>query len=55
MGKFEIRNESVEVLNFAFMTILRARRVTKKFGGLIALDELDIEIRERSIHSIIGP
>ena len=37
------------------MAILQARKVTKRFGGLTALDELDIEIRERSIHSIIGP
>ena len=37
------------------MTGLKASRVTKRFGGLIALDELDIEIKERSIHSMIGP
>lgn len=37
------------------MTLLKAQKVTKRFGGLIALDELDIEIRERSIHSMIGP
>jgi branched-chain amino acid transport system ATP-binding protein len=37
------------------MAILKARKVTKRFGGLIALDELDVEIKERSIHSMIGP
>lgn len=37
------------------MALLQARKVTKRFGGLIALDELDIDIKEHSIHSIIGP
>ncbi len=37
------------------MAILTARKTTKRFGGLIAVDELDVEIKEKSIHSIIGP
>ena len=37
------------------MGILAARKATKRFGGLLALSELDLEVRERSIHSIIGP
>lgn len=37
------------------MPILTARKAVKRFGGLVAVDELDIEIREQSIHSIIGP
>ena len=37
------------------MPSLTARQVTKRFGGLIAVDELDVEIKESSIHSIIGP
>lgn len=37
------------------MAILTARKVTKRFGGLVAVDELDLEIKEDSIHSIIGP
>jgi branched-chain amino acid transport system ATP-binding protein len=36
-------------------TILRAERVTMRFGGLVAVNELDLEVGERSIHSIIGP
>src|SRR4030065_797506 len=36
------------------MPILTARKAIKRFGGLLALDELDIEVREQSIHSIIG-
>jgi len=37
------------------MAILTARKTTKRFGGLVAVDELDIEVQEQSIHSIIGP
>lgn len=37
------------------MATLTARKVTKRFGGLVAVDELDIEIKEQTIHSIIGP
>ncbi len=37
------------------MAILVAKHVTKRFGGLVAVSNLDVEIRERSIHSIIGP
>jgi branched-chain amino acid transport system ATP-binding protein len=37
------------------MAILTARNATKRFGGLVALDELDLEVQEHAIHSIIGP
>jgi branched-chain amino acid transport system ATP-binding protein len=37
------------------MAILTAHKATKRFGGLIAVDELDLEVQENSIHSIIGP
>src|SRR4030067_804562 len=37
------------------MDILSEKKVTKRFGGLVALDDLDIVIKEHSIHSIIGP
>lgn len=37
------------------MAILTARKVTKRFGGLVAVGELDLEIKEHAIHSIIGP
>jgi len=36
-------------------SILSARRVTKRFGGLVAVDQVDVEIEEKSIHAIIGP
>jgi branched-chain amino acid transport system ATP-binding protein len=29
--------------------------VTKRFGGLVAVSSFDVQIEERSIHSIIGP
>ncbi len=35
--------------------ILTATRVTKRFGGLMAVNEVDLEIKEHSIHSVIGP
>ena len=36
-------------------SILSAKGVTKRFGGLVAVDHVDIEIEEKSIHAIIGP
>ena len=36
-------------------TILSTRELTKRFGGLIAVNAVDLEIAEQSIHSIIGP
>ena len=35
--------------------ILEARRITKVFGGLVAVDTVDFDIPERSIVSLIGP
>ena len=37
------------------MNILTSHSVTKRFGGLIAINQLDLEIQEQSISSIIGP
>ncbi len=37
------------------MAILISRGLTKRFGGLVALNRLDLEVKEQSIHSIIGP
>ncbi|HLF66076.1 MAG TPA: ABC transporter ATP-binding protein [Gammaproteobacteria bacterium] len=36
-------------------SILSAKDVTKRFGGLVAVDHVDMEIQEKSIHAIIGP
>jgi branched-chain amino acid transport system ATP-binding protein len=35
--------------------ILTAKNVTKRFGGLVAVDQVNFEIPEKSIISIIGP
>jgi branched-chain amino acid transport system ATP-binding protein len=35
--------------------ILTAQQVTKRFGGLTAVNTLDLEIPEKSIYSVIGP
>ena len=37
------------------MALLFTKKVTKRFGGLVAVGDLDIDLREKSIHSIIGP
>ncbi len=37
------------------MPLLEARRVTKRFGGLVAVNEVDFTIAEGSIVSLIGP
>jgi len=35
--------------------LLKAERVTKRFGGLVAVDEIDFDIPTRAIVSLIGP
>ncbi len=35
--------------------ILRIQGVTKRFGGLTAIDDLNIDLPARGIHSVIGP
>ena len=37
------------------MAVLTAKKVTKRFGGLDALQRLDLEVKEQAIQSIIGP
>jgi len=37
------------------MAILSSRKVIKRFGGLVAVSDFDLEVQERSIHSVIGP
>jgi branched-chain amino acid transport system ATP-binding protein len=37
------------------MAILATRHMTKRFGGLVAVQALDLEVKEQSIHSLIGP
>ena len=35
--------------------LLQARGLTKRFGGLVAVNALDVDVEERAIHSVIGP
>jgi branched-chain amino acid transport system ATP-binding protein len=35
--------------------ILTTSRLIMRFGGLVAVGDLDLQVRERAIHSIIGP
>jgi branched-chain amino acid transport system ATP-binding protein len=35
--------------------VLETAKVTKRFGGLTAVDSVDLVVRERSIASVIGP
>jgi len=37
------------------MAILTSRKVVKRFGGLVAVSNFDLDVQERSIHSVIGP
>lgn len=37
------------------MSILEVKGVNKRFGGLLALDDVNLSIKENSIHAIIGP
>lgn len=35
--------------------MIKIKNVTKNFGGLVALNNLDISVREGTIHGLIGP
>ncbi|MEM7058357.1 MAG: ABC transporter ATP-binding protein [Pseudomonadota bacterium] len=37
------------------MSILKVQNVNKRFGGLKALNEVNLEVQESSVHAIIGP
>ena len=37
------------------MTILKVQNVNKRFGGLKALNEVNLEVQEGTVHAIIGP
>ena len=37
------------------MAILEAKQVTKRFGSLVAINQVDVSIESGSIHAIIGP
>ena len=35
--------------------LLKTEKLTKSFGGLVAINELSMEIKEGEIHAVIGP
>ena len=35
--------------------VLRTQRLTKRFGGLVAVDQVDIAFESGRVHAIIGP
>jgi len=37
------------------MVLLRSSKLVKRFGGLVAVSDFDLEVEERAIHSVIGP
>ncbi|MGH7964549.1 MAG: ABC transporter ATP-binding protein, partial [Candidatus Binatia bacterium] len=37
------------------MSLLSIQNVTKRFGGLVAVDKMDLEVGKEAIASIIGP
>ena len=37
------------------MTLLRTRKLTKHFGGLLATDALDFDVGRGEVHAVIGP
>ena len=37
------------------LPVLEAKQLRKEFGGLVAVDDVSIRIRSRTLHSIIGP
>jgi len=37
------------------VSLLVSRALTKRFGGLVAINQLDLDVQEKAIHSVIGP
>ena len=37
------------------MTLLQVKGLVKRFGGLLATDHLDLEVRAGELHAVIGP
>jgi len=35
-------------------TVLRARELTRRFGGLVAVDRVSIDLHRGSVHAVIG-
>ncbi|NVP29345.1 ATP-binding cassette domain-containing protein, partial [Vibrio cholerae] len=39
-------------MNAALLTL---ERITMRFGGILALSEIDLQVQSGSIHAVIGP
>jgi branched-chain amino acid transport system ATP-binding protein len=37
------------------MSTLKVQKLVKRFGGLVAIGDLDLDVKEKAIHSVIGP
>ncbi|MCL4295609.1 MAG: ABC transporter ATP-binding protein [Anaerolineae bacterium] len=37
------------------MSKLKVQKLVKRFGGLVAIGDLDLDVKEKAIHSVIGP
>ena len=37
------------------MILLKTEKLTKRFGELVAVDQVDLKVEEGSLHSVIGP
>jgi len=35
-------------------TLLRASGLTRRFGGVVALDDVSLDLREGEVHAVIG-
>jgi branched-chain amino acid transport system ATP-binding protein len=46
---------TTEVYAPSTTAVMRAERLVKEFGGLVAVDDVSVDVPERSIVSIIGP
>jgi branched-chain amino acid transport system ATP-binding protein len=57
MGNQNMNNghEGEQKSSKADKAILTASKVTKRFGGLVAIKSLNLVVQEKTIHSVIGP
>lgn len=37
------------------MSMLKVQKLVKRFGGLVAIGDLDLDVKAQAIHSVIGP
>ena len=49
------RAQVAEKTRMTGAALLRTEQMTKRFGGLVAVDSLELEVKQGAIHSIIGP